>query len=110
VRKVARGEEVRVAGGGKEVHAADVARATEILLSAPAEKITGEAFNCYDRYISEHDVATLAKELSGSESKIVGEPKQPKHQIETGKLRALRMEFGGRSLLEQTVGELIAAA
>ena len=109
VHRVTRGEEVRVGGGGKEVHAADVARAAAILLSAPAERITGEAFNCYDMYISEHDVATRAKEIAGSKAKIVGEPKQPKHQIETGKLRALGMEFGGRTLLDQTIAEMIAA-
>jgi len=107
VRKVARGENVRVTGGGKEVHAADVARAVGILLGAPAEKITGQAFNCYDRYISEHDVATLTREISGSQAKISGEPGQPKHQIETGKLRALGMEFGGPELLKRTIGELL---
>ena len=110
VRKVAGGEEVRVTGGGKEVHAADVARATAILLNVPADKVTGQAFNCYDRYISEHEVATLAREISGSQAKIVGEPKQPRHQIETGRLRALGMEFGGRETLRRTVEALIAAA
>lgn len=109
VQQVARGEEVRVSGGGKEVHATDVAKATEILLNAPAEKIIGQAFNCYDRYVSEYEVATLAKELSGSNAKIIGQQKRPKHQIETGKLRALGMEFGGRSRLEDTIKEIVAS-
>ena len=109
VRSVAGGGTIRCAGGGKEVHAADVARAVEVLLSAPPESITGEAFNCYDSYISELEVATIAKELAGSDAEIIGEPRQPKHQIETGKIRALGMQFGGRKLLEETISRIAAA-
>ncbi len=105
VSAVMRGETVQCSRGGKEVHAADVAKAVGILLTAHG--IAGEAFNCYDRYVSELDVATLAKGLSGSTSQIVGEPMQPKHQIVTDKIRALGMEFGGDALLKETVAELI---
>ena len=107
VSDVVRGETVRCTGGGKEVHAADVAKATGILLTA--DPISGEAFNCYDRYVSEFDVAALAKELSGSKSQILGEPKRPEHQIVTDKLRSHGMEFGGDELLRRTVAELVAA-
>ncbi|MEP0847942.1 MAG: NAD(P)-dependent oxidoreductase [Phycisphaerae bacterium] len=107
VQSVRRGETVRVERGGKEVHAADVARAVEILLNAPAERITGQAFNCYDMYISEHAVAHLAREISGSAATIVGEPPAPKHQIDTRKLRALGMTFGGPALLRRTIEELL---
>jgi hypothetical protein len=41
---------------------------------------------------------------------ILGEPTAPRHQIVTAKIRALGMEFGGRSLLETTIAELVAAA
>nr|AKB95188.1 UDP-glucose 4-epimerase [uncultured bacterium] len=105
VAAVARGEEVHCRGGGKEVHAVDVAKAAGTLLTA--EGIAGEAFNCYDRYISQYDVATLAKQLSGSSSQIIGQPTKPKHLIETGKLRGKGMEFGGSKLLEQTVTQLL---
>jgi nucleoside-diphosphate-sugar epimerase len=105
VSAVVHGETVQCTRGGKEVHAADVAKAVGILLTAA--RIAGEAFNCYDRYVSELDVATLAKELTGSKSQIIGEPKQPKHQIVTDKIRALGMEFGGDALLRETVTELI---
>lgn len=107
VRAVVRGEDVTCTRGGKEVHAADVAKAVGVLLSA--EKIAGEAFNCYDRYVSEHEVATLAKQISGSPSTIHGVEPKPKNQIVTDKLRALGMEFGGRNLVEQTVRDLVAA-
>ena len=105
ISAVVRGEAVQCSRGGKEVHAADVAKAAGILLTA--DEIAGEAFNCYDRYVSEFDVARLAKELSGSKSQIVGESMQPKHQIVTDKIRALGMQFGGAGLLSHTVAELV---
>jgi nucleoside-diphosphate-sugar epimerase len=108
VASVVRGEPVSCSRGGKEVHAADVAKAISLLLEA--ENIAGQAYNCYDRYVSEYDVATLAKQLSGSDSEIDGSPMSPKHQIVTDKIRALGMEFGGDELLKQTVAELVSAA
>jgi nucleoside-diphosphate-sugar epimerase len=110
VAKVARGEDVTCTSGGKEVHAADVAKAAALLLDAPAGRISGEAFNCYDRYISDFEVATLARQLAGARGAVAGEPRSPKHEIETAKLRALGGEFGGRPLLERTVAELVDAA
>lgn len=108
VKSVTRGQAVTCEGGGKEVHAADVAKSVAILLQA--DGITGNAYSCYDRYVSQWEVANLAKELSGSDCKIEGEPKQPKHQIETGKLRALGVEFGGETLLRDTIDRLVTAA
>ncbi len=110
VRDVLAGRPVRSAAGGKEVHAADVARAVAALLDAPAEKITGEAFNCYDMYIAEQDVATIARELSGSSSSIELLNRGPRNQIQTGKLQALGMTFGGRPMLETYVEHLLEAA
>lgn len=107
VRAVARGENVTCQGGGKEVHALDVARAVEILLKA--DGIAGQAYNCCDRYISEYDVATLAKRLTGSSSRILGQPGRPKHEIVTDKLRALGMRFGGQAFLESTLKQILAA-
>ncbi len=107
VQAVARGEDVHCRRGGKEVHAADVARSVEILLQA--DGIAGQAYNCYDRYVSEHEVATIARELSDSPSRILGELTSPKHQIVTAKLRALGMKFGGRPLLVETVRRMLEA-
>lgn len=109
VQPVARGESVTCEKGGKEVHAADVARAVELLLSASADKITGEAFNCVDRYVSQWDVAHLAKEISGSRAEIKGKQTRPQNQIVTKKLESLGMRFGGDALLRQTIAELVAA-
>lgn len=107
VQSVVRGQSVSVSRGGKEVHAADVARAVGILLTA--EGIAGQSYNCYDCYISEHEVATIAQQLTGSQVKIEGVPPRPKNQIVTDKLQALGMHFGGKPLLEQTVREMIEA-
>jgi hypothetical protein len=92
--------------GGKEVHAADVANAVELLLRADAKTIAGQAYNCYDRYIAEQEVAGIAKELTGSKSAIALLNKGPKNQIVTDKIRRLGMTFGGEALLRQTVQEL----
>ena len=107
VRSVVRGETVNCRRGGKEVHAADVAKATEILLTA--DGIAGEAYDCYDHYVSEFEVATLAKEISGSASRIDGAATSAKNEIVTEKIRRLGMKFGGRPLLQQTICELVKA-
>ena len=104
-----RGEAIHAERGGKEVHAADVARAVEILLHADEKAITGQAFNCYDRYIAEQEVAHIAREMTGSSSTIADVKKRPKNQIVTDKIRALGMNFGGEPLLRQTIAELVQA-
>jgi nucleoside-diphosphate-sugar epimerase len=109
VGQVLRGESISSPQGGKEVHAADVARAIEVLLGADAKQITGKAFNCYDLYVAEQEVARMAKEVSGSKSQIALVNKGPKHQIDTRQLRGLGMTFGGEPLLRKTVGELVDA-
>ncbi len=109
VRRVARGEAFSSDAGGKEVHAADVARATALLLAAPDADIRGQAFNCCDMYISEKRVAELAKEISGSRAEIGGNNAGPKNQIATDKLCALGMSFGGIPRLRQTIEQLVAA-
>src|SRR3989442_5163549 len=84
VGQVIRGEPIASARGGKEVHAADVAKAIELLLLADAKTIAGQAFNCYDRYIAEQEGARIAKELTKSTSSIADLNRGPKHQISTG--------------------------
>jgi nucleoside-diphosphate-sugar epimerase len=109
IGKVLRGERVESAKGGKEVHAADVARAVELLLAADVKAVAGQSFNCYDCYVAEEHVARLAKELTGSRSDISGLNRGPKHQIDTRKIRALGLTFGGEPLLRRTVQELVEA-
>jgi nucleoside-diphosphate-sugar epimerase len=109
VGRVLRGEPISSAEGGKEVHAADVAGAVGLLLAADADRVRGQAFNCYDCYIAEQEVARIARELSGSPSSIADLNRGPRNQIDTRKILALGMEFGGEPLLRRTVSELLEA-
>lgn len=108
VHAVAGGQDIRSDRGGKEVHAADVALAVEILLRA--EGTAGQAYNCYDMYIAERDVAEIARDLTGSKSRIESRNTGAKNQIDTSKLRGLGMTFGGRDRLICTVRELLEHA
>ncbi len=108
VQRVANGETVECQGGGKEVHAADVAEATDILLHS--QDNAGEVYSCYDRYISQFDVATIAKELSGSNAQIKGTQTAPKNEIISDKIKGLGMQFGGEELLRATIRQLIDAS
>ena len=108
VQDVANRKPVTVERGGKEVHVADVARAIQVLLTA--DGIAGQAYSCYDRYISQYDVATIAKELSGSDSEVLGNQKRPKHEIDSSKIKALGMEFGGTARLRETIVQLLEAS
>ncbi len=109
VAKVAAGEPIESAAGGKEVHAEDCAAAVSVLLQAPLEKIAGQAFNCYDHYVSEQAVARIAAKLTGSGSRIADLNKGCRYEIDTSKIQALGMKFGGRALLEKTVAQLVEA-
>ena len=108
VQQVAQGSPVECARGGKEVHAADVAEAVDLLLHK--QDNAGEVYSCYDQYVSQWDVATIAQELTGSDSEIRGEQTRPRHQIVSDKIQALGMKFGGDSLLRETIGDLVQAA
>lgn len=109
VGRVVRGEPISTSTGGKEVHALDVARAAELLLTVDPQAITGQAYNCYDMYIAEQHVAQIAKELTGSASTIADLNRGPKNQINTEKIRRLGMTFGGEPLLRETVAALVKA-
>ena len=108
VKRVANGESFECSGGGKEVHAADVAEAVDILLHSNDN--AGEVYSCYDRYVSQHDVAVIARDLCGSNVDIPGTPAVPRHQIVSDKIKGLGMQFGGERLLKQTIQELIDAS
>ena len=109
VARVVANEAIASDRGGKEVHAADVAKAVELLLHADSDIVRGQAYNCYDMYISEKHVAEIAREITGRDIEIGGHNDGPKNQIDTSKLGALGMTFGGESLLKATVASLADA-
>ena len=106
IADVVTGKTIRPIGGGKVVHVSDVAKAIRILLNAPTDSITGEVFSCCDDFYSHHDVATMAKRISGSSAEILGAPQSPQHRIDTKKIVSLGMKFSGMPAFEQTVTEI----
>lgn len=108
VSAVCAGKDVLATGGSKAVHADDVAKAAVMLLEQD-NSIAGETYNCCDRMISDFEVASIAKQVSGSTSVINGQPKTAKHEIVTVKIQSLGMRFGGEPLLKQTITELVSA-
>ncbi len=94
-------------GGGKEVHACDVADAVELLLHA--DDMAGEVYSCCDRYVSELDVARIAQEVANSTAIINGEQRRPKNIIICDKIRSLGLQFGGEHLLRKTIQQLVDA-
>ena len=88
-----------------ELKASIVAKAVGILLAA--EGIAGECYNCYDMYIADQDVASIAQEVTGSASVIEYLNEGPKNQISTKKLRELGMHFSGDAAVESTVRALL---
>ncbi len=106
VQAVVRGERIASDRGGKGVHAEDVAKAVGIVLRASG--IAGQAYNCYDMYVADEHVAAIAKRLTGSPSVIEKLNRGPKHQIDTFKLHALGMTFGGAARLEETVQQMVS--
>lgn len=109
VQRAMRGSSVSHPAGAKQVHAADVAKAIAMLINAPVEAVKGEAFNCYDRFISDDQVVEIVQRLTGQSANILQRAPSPKNIIDTSKIRSLGMEFGGQSLLEQTVRALVEA-
>ncbi len=107
IAAIVRGEPVDCRKGAKVVHARDVARAVALVLTA--DDIAGEVYHCVDQFVTDHDVAVLARSLAGSASPITGTSPSAGHPITAAKLRQLGMTFGGAALLETTVGAIVAA-
>ncbi|WP_182868434.1 NAD-dependent epimerase/dehydratase family protein [Rhodopirellula sp. JC639] len=108
VAAICAGKAVDARGGGKAVHADDVAKAALLLLGQD-DSIAGETYNCCDRMISDFEVAEIAKRITDSPSEITGPAKTAKNEIVTDKIQTLGMRFGGTELLEQAIAELVSA-
>ncbi len=110
IQKVLRREPIESSKGGKEVHVSDVAKAVALLLATDTDTVKGQAYNCYDMYVSEQRVAEIARDVAGVDCTIADLNAGPKNQIQTDKLRSLGMTFGGEDLLEQTIREMVEIA
>ena len=106
VSDIAAGKDVQATGGSKSVHVSDVAAAIELLIQTDQD-VAGETYNCTDLMISQYAVAQIAKAKAGSQSVIKGEPKEAKRTMETSKIKAIGMKFGGTAILESTIQRLL---
>jgi nucleoside-diphosphate-sugar epimerase len=86
VRRVARGERIATAGGGKVVHVEDVAQA--VVGAVGRDDVAGEVYELTDCHIYDQTVAEFAKAASGSEAVIEDlKGAGPRHQIVSDKAR-----------------------
>lgn len=94
---------------GSEVHAGDVARAVALLLDQPAERVAGRCFNCSDRMVSTREIVAIVQGLSGARGPLPAEPGDDGFiEMDSGRLAALGLRFGGRARLEATLEEICA--
>ena len=109
--KLVRGEPLPGARLATEVHGQDVAAAVWILLTAPAAVVSGRAFNCSDLTIDTRDVvAALSARLGICRELPPGASTPLRNAMCTAGLRDLGWQTGGEALLDETIGELVAAA
>ncbi|MFG0290979.1 MAG: NAD-dependent epimerase/dehydratase family protein [Rhodopirellula sp. JB044] len=106
VQKVKHGEQVDISGGGKVIPVTDLARAAELLLSTD-EEIAGQTYNCTIGFYSNHRIATIAKEITGSDSKFSGEEKTSARELHTEKIEHLGMKFSDESEIRRIVARLL---
>lgn len=100
IHDVRSGNTVDIPGGGKITHVQDVADA--LALAVGDETVSGEFFNLVDRYIYWQEVAEIARELTGSEVKIVNRKGTgPKNQFDCTKSIAFFDRYGNHHALRR---------
>ena len=105
------GEPLPEARLATEVHGRDVAAAVWILLTAPADVVSGRAFNCSDLTVDTRDVmAALAARL-GIRRELPPAATNPlRNPMRSAGLRTLGWQAGGEARLDDTIRELVALA
>ena len=105
-----RGERLPEARLATEVHGRDVAAAVWILLTAPADVVSGRAFNCSDLTIDTRNVVAELASLLGVQRELQPVATNPlRNPMRTAGLRDLGWQAGGEALLADTIKELVAA-
>ena len=94
-----------------EVHGQDVADAVWRLLTAPAERVAGRAFNCSDIVVDNRDVIAGLAARAGAQLPLPPPATNPlRQQMRTPGLAALGWRPGGQRLFAATLDALAAAA
>ena len=109
IGEVLAGTPVTTGRTATEVHGADVARAVEILLSAPAARIRGLAFNCSDITLSTRELVQRVAELAQVSAELPPVSAPVLNPMSCDRLRALGWRPGGEERLHAALLELIAA-
>ncbi|WP_404310394.1 NAD-dependent epimerase/dehydratase family protein [Neorhodopirellula lusitana] len=105
IQSVAAGKKTEATGGGKVVFVDDVVSAIDCLLHSDAN-LAGQTYNICSGSISHYQVATLAKELTGSDAELIGPAKESKRSLCTDKIQKLGMHFSGEDKLREIVQAL----
>ncbi|SNB76438.1 Nucleoside-diphosphate-sugar epimerase [Arboricoccus pini] len=94
-------------GRASEVHAADVARAVALLLEQPTACVGGQCFNCSDRMVSTREIVAIVQSMTGARGPLPGEQVDDAFiEMDSGRLTALGLRFGGLPRLEATLKEI----
>lgn len=96
-----------ISRGGTEVHGRDVADAIWRLLTDGRAR--GRVFNCSDLYVTTREIAEFVQSVAGIAGPLPPAPDRPPSSVmDTSRLEAIGWRPGGRALLEETVGQLVA--
>ncbi|MBB3207686.1 nucleoside-diphosphate-sugar epimerase [Rhodopirellula rubra] len=106
VRAIKSGESVDISGGGKVVPVNDLARAVLCLLNTD-QPIAGQTYNCSAGFYSHHRIATMVRELTGSDSKWIGDEKTSARELHTDKIEELGMRFSDESEIRRIIETLV---
>ncbi len=105
IKNIKNGVDVEVAGGGKIVQVTNVAQAIDLAIDN--KDAFGKVYNLADFYVDNMTIATMAKEICDSKSKIRGTPKQPINTIDNTASKKLGVHYAGTEGLRQYIQELV---
>ena len=96
---------------GTEVHGRDVGQAVRLMLETGSELVGGQSFNVSDLLADTRDIlAPLKAPRSGLPALPAAAEKTEVAEMDTGKIRLLGWQPGGRQLFEQTLRQLSETA
>lgn len=108
VRTVVAGGDVTSAGGGTEVHGADVARCVAALLE---RHHVGGVYHMSDLYVTHRQIVRLARRFADMPGSLPAAPADPPaHPLACRRLHELGLTLGGNAALEDTVAQMVQLA
>jgi len=105
IKNIKNGVDVEVVGGGKIVDVTDVAFAIDSAIDN--KDAFGKVYNLSDFYVDNLTIATMAKEICNSKSKISGSHKTPVNTIDNTASKQLGVHYGGTESLGEYIDELL---